>query len=126
MIRRPPRSTLFPYTTLFRSTPVSVNGSRSNTTNYVLDGANNNDHYTNAPNPMPNPDALQEFSVQTNNFSAEFGRNSGAVVNAITKSGTNELHGSSFEFVRNNALNATNFFSPIVNGKKQSDGLKRN
>src|SRR5256885_11705272 len=80
MIRRPPRSTLFPYTTLFRSTPVSVNGSRSNTTNYVLDGANNNDHYTNAPNPMPNPDALQEFSVQTNNFSAEFGRNAGAVV----------------------------------------------
>ena len=55
---------------------------------------------------MPNPDALQEFSVQTNNFSAEFGRNSGAVVNAITKSGTNEVHGSAFEFVRNNAFNA--------------------
>ena len=107
-------------------TPVSVNGSRSNTTNYVLDGANNNDHYTNAPNPMPNPDALQEFSVQTNNFSAEFGRNSGAVVNAITRSGTNQVHGSAFEFVRNNAFNAANYFAPIVNGSKQSDGLKRN
>jgi hypothetical protein len=121
-----PRADVTSGTTYPGVTPVSVNGGRSNTTNYVLDGANNNDHYTNAPNPMPNPDALQEFSVQTNNFSAEFGRNSGAVVNAITKSGTNELHGSAFEFVRNNALNAANFFSPIVNGKKQSDGLKRN
>jgi outer membrane receptor protein involved in Fe transport len=121
-----PRADVTSGTTYPGVTPVSVNGSRSNTTNYVLDGANNNDHYTNAPNPMPNPDALQEFSVQTNNFSAEFGRNSGAVVNAITKSGTNEFHGSAFEFVRNNALNATNFFSPVVNGQKQSDGLKRN
>ncbi|MGH9628724.1 MAG: carboxypeptidase regulatory-like domain-containing protein, partial [Bryobacteraceae bacterium] len=69
-------------------TGVSVNGSRANATNYVLDGAQNNDHYSNAPNPMPNPDALQEFSVQTNNFSAEFGRQSGGVVNAVTKSGT--------------------------------------
>jgi outer membrane receptor protein involved in Fe transport len=65
--------------------PVSVNGTRANSTNYVLDGAQNNDHYSNAPNPMPNPDALQEFSVQTNNFSAEFGRQAGGVVNAITK-----------------------------------------
>ena len=121
-----PRADVTSGTTYPGVTPVSVNGGRSNTTNYVLDGANNNDHYTNAPNPMPNPDALQEFSVQTNNFAAEFGRNSGAVVNAITKSGTNEVHGSAFEFVRNNALNATNYFSPIVNGKKQSDGLKRN
>ena len=49
---------------------------------------------------MPNPDALQEFSVQTNNFSAEYGRSAGAVVNAVTRSGTNALHGSLFEFVR--------------------------
>lgn len=106
---------------------VSVNGSRANSTNYVLDGANNNDHYTNAPNPMPNPDALQEFSVQTNNFSAEFGRQSGGLVNAVTRSGTNDIHGSAFEFVRNNALNATNLFAPILkNGDRQTDGLKRN
>src|SRR4051794_29701095 len=121
-----PRADVTSGTTYPGVTPVSVNGGRSNTTNYVLDGANNNDHYTNAPNPMPNPDALQEFSVQTNNFSAEFGRNSGAVVNAITKSGTNQVHGSAFEFVRNNAFNAANYFAPIVNGSKQSDGLKRN
>ncbi len=107
-------------------TPVSVNGARSNATNYVLDGAQNNDHYSNAPNPMPNPDALQEFSVQVNNFSAEFGRQAGGVVNAVTKSGTNQLHGSAFEFVRNNALNATGFFAPTINGKKLTDGLKRN
>jgi outer membrane receptor protein involved in Fe transport len=121
-----PRADVTSGTTYPGVTPVSVNGSRANSTNYVLDGAQNNDHYTNAPNPMPNPDALQEFSVQTNNFSAEFGRQSGGVVNAITKSGTNDLHGSAFEFVRNNALNAANYFAPIVNGKKQSDGLKRN
>lgn len=105
---------------------VSVNGSRANSTNFVLDGAQNNDHYTNAPNPMPNPDALNEFSVQTNSFSAEFGRQSGGIVNAVTKSGTNDLHGSGFWFVRNQAVNAANFFSPIVNGEKVQDGLKRN
>ena len=108
---------------------VSVNGNRGNSTNYVLDGGQNNDHYSNAPNPMPNPDALQEFSVQTNNFSAEFGRNSGGIVNAITKSGTNQLHGALFEYVRNNSLNAVNFFAPARPGfpnEKLNDGLKRN
>ncbi len=108
---------------------VSVNGNRGNSTNYILDGGQNNDHYSNAPNPMPNPDALQEFSVQTNNFSAEFGRNSGGIVNAVTKSGTNSLHGAAFWYLRNNALNAANFFAPAKAGnpnQKQDDGLKRN
>jgi len=108
-------------------TPVSVNGGRANTTNYILDGAQNNDHYSNAPNPMPNPDALQEFSVQTNTFSAEFGRNVGGIVNAVTRSGTNQLHGSAFEYLRNNSLNAANYFAPLKDdGTKQDDGLKRN
>src|SRR5258708_13560633 len=78
---------------------------------------------------MPNPDALQEFSVLTNNFSAEFGRNSGGIVNAVTKSGSNSLHGAVFWYLRNNALNAANFFSPAKPGQpttKQDDGLKRN
>lgn len=100
--------------------PVSSNGARGNTTNYILDGGSNNDHYSNAPNPMPNPDALQEFSVQTNNFSAEYGRNVGAVVNAVTRSGTNAFHGLGFGYVRDHSLNATNFFTPGVD-----DGLKR-
>lgn len=108
-------------------TGVSVNGGRSNTTNFMLDGAQNNDHYTNVPNPMPNPDALQEFSVQTNSFSAEFGRQSGGIVNAVTKSGTNELHGSAFSFVRNKAMNATPYFGATrADGRRADDGLKRN
>ena len=108
-------------------TAVSVNGGRSNTTNFMLDGSQNNDHYTNVPNPMPNPDALQEFSVQTNSFSAEFGRQSGGIVNAVTKSGTNELHGSAFWFVRNKAMNSTPYFGATrPDGKRADDGLKRN
>lgn len=95
------------------------NGARSNMINYSLDGAGHNDTYTNVSLAMPNPDALQEFSVQTNNFSAEFGRSAGAVVSAVTKSGTNSLHGSLFEFHRNNAANARNFFAAT------DDGLKR-
>jgi hypothetical protein len=108
-------------------TGVSVNGGRANTTNFMLDGSQNNDHYTNVPNPMPNPDALQEFSVQTNSFSAEFGRQSGGIVNAVTKSGTNEVHGSAFWFVRNKAMNATPYFGARrADGRRADDGLKRN
>jgi len=105
---------------------ISINGTRSNSTNYILDGASDNDNYTNAPNPYPDPDALQEFSVQTNNFSAEFGRLAGGVVNVVTKSGTNEIHGSAFEYIRNNYFNAANHFSAVTNGVKSDDGLKRN
>src|SRR5258708_2258849 len=108
---------------------VSVNGNRGNSTNYILDGGQNNDHYSNAPNPMPNPDALQEFSVQTNNFIPEFGRNSGGIVNAVTKSGATWLHGAACWYARNNALTAPNFFAPAKTGspnQKQDDGLKRN
>jgi outer membrane receptor protein involved in Fe transport len=98
----------------------SSTGARGNTTNYILDGGSNNDHYSNAPNPMPNPDALQEFSVQTNNFSAEYGRNMGAIVNAVTRSGSNDYQGLAFGYLRHHSLNASNFFTP-----GQSDGLKR-
>ena len=105
---------------------ISINGTRSNSTNYILDGASNNDNYNNAPNPYPDPDALQEFSVQTNNFSAEFGRLAGGVINVVTKSGTNQIHGSAFEYIRNNYFNAANHFSAFTNGHKSDDGLKRN
>ncbi len=100
--------------------PVSSSGARGNTTNYVLDGGSNNDHYTNGPNPMPNPDALQEFSVQTNSFSAEYGRNVGAIVNAVTRAGTNQFHGLGFGYFRHYKFNANNFFNPGID-----DGLKR-
>ncbi len=102
------------------TSPVSSSGARGNTTNYVLDGGSNNDHYSNGPNPMPNPDALQEFSVQTNSFSAEYGRNVGAIVNAVTRAGTNQYHGLGFGYFRHYKFNATNFFTPGVD-----DGLER-
>jgi Carboxypeptidase regulatory-like domain len=99
---------------------VSANGSRGNTTNYQLDGANFNDEYTNVNAPFPFPDAVQEFSVQTANYSAQFGQNSGGQVNVVTKSGTNRLHGDGFEFNRNAVFNARNFFAA------DRDQLKRN
>jgi hypothetical protein len=99
---------------------ISANGSRANVTNYMLDGGNNVDEYTNVNLPFPFPDALQEFSVETSNYSAEYGQNSGGVVNVITKSGTNEIHGDLFEYVRNREFNARNFFARTV------DPLKRN
>jgi hypothetical protein len=99
---------------------ISSNGARGDGVNYQLDGGSNVDHYTNVNNPFPNPDSLQEFSVQTNNYNAEYGRTYGAIVNIVTKSGTNQLHGSAFEYIRNGALNARNFFAAT------GDKLKRN
>lgn len=104
---------------------VAASGSKANSINYVLDGGDNMDTYRSVANSFPNPDVLQEFSFQTNSYSAEFGGRAGGVVNAVTKSGTNELHGTAYEFTRNSALNARNFFAPIVNGRAVDDGLKR-
>lgn len=99
---------------------ISVNGARGTSTNYMLDGGDNNDPQEGVSAVTPNPDALEEFSVLTNNFGAEYGRNAGAIVNAVTKSGTNKLHGSLYEFVRNDAFDARNFFA-LSKGK-----LRRN
>jgi hypothetical protein len=89
-------------------------------TSYKLDGANNTDIYFQRNNTFPFPDALQEFSIQTSNYSATTGGNAGAMVNVVTRSGTNEFHGGAFEFVRNREFNARNFFA------KDVDRLKRN
>jgi outer membrane receptor protein involved in Fe transport len=99
---------------------ISVNGARGTSTNYLLDGGDNNDPQEGVSAVTPNPDALEEFSVLTNNFGAEYGRNAGAIVNAVTKSGTNKLHGSLYEFLRNDAFDARNFFA-VSKGK-----LRRN
>jgi len=93
---------------------VSINGSRANSNNYLLDGGDNHDPYFNTPAIFPSPDALQEFSIQTNAYGADRGRNAGAFMNAVTKSGTNEFHGTLFEFLRNEKLNARNFFANNV------------
>jgi hypothetical protein len=104
---------------------ISANGTFVGQTNYLLDGGNNVDEYTNVNAPFPMPDAVQEFSVQTSNYSAEYGQNAGGVVNIITRSGTEHFHGDLFEFVRNGDLNAANYFQ-YVNGVKTVDPLKRN
>src|SRR5438046_4184491 len=103
---------------------IAVNGSRQNQISYQLDGGNYVDEYTNVNQPFPMPDALQEFSVQTSNYSAEYGQNAGAVVNIITKSGTNKLHGSGFEFVMTPALNARRLFAPFNLKENGRDHVK--
>jgi hypothetical protein len=99
---------------------VSASGGRGDSVNYFLDGALNEDAYTNIANAFPNPDAIQEFGFETNNYSAKFGGRGGGVMNAVTKSGVNHFHGSAFEYLRYFSLNARNFFSPT------QDSLKRN
>src|SRR5256884_6951491 len=153
MIRRPPRSTLFPYTTLFRSTidaetastlplstrnfltlltlsagantelfdsaalgrgqvTINVNGQRPTNNNFQLEGVNAND--VNLPIldnvPLPNPDTIQEFKTQTSLYDASSGRNGGGNVQVNLKSGTAHYHGDTYEFFRNNVLNANDFF----------------
>ncbi len=91
----------------------SVNGNRTNTTSITIDGSNNLDSGSN--NSIVNNvgiDFIQEVKIQTSNFSAEYGRNSGAAINLVTRSGGNDFHGSLFEFVRNDRLDARNFFAP--------------
>ena len=99
---------------------ISTNGSRQNQISYTLDGGSYMDTFTNVNQPFPFPDALQEFSVQTSNYGAQFGNNAGGVVNVVTKSGTNAFHGDAFGFLRNRVLNARNFF------QVDRDPLKRN
>lgn len=93
--------------------PFSVNGQRAQSNNFLLDGGDSNDLAINVPDTVQgfSPDALQEFRILTNTYSADYGRNSGAIVALISKSGTNEYHGNVFEFFRNRALNATPFFN---------------
>jgi Carboxypeptidase regulatory-like domain/TonB dependent receptor/TonB-dependent Receptor Plug Domain len=89
---------------------ISVNGAREQANNFLLDGVDNNDLAINQYSVLPSIDAIQEFKVQSSDSSAEYGRSGGAQINVVTKSGTNELHGTGFEFMRNRHLDAKNFF----------------
>jgi hypothetical protein len=89
---------------------ISVNGAREQSNDFLLDGVDNNDLYINQYSVLPSVDAIQEFKVQSSDYSAEFGRSGGAQINVILKSGTNQFHGSGFEFLRNRHLDAKNFF----------------
>lgn len=101
-----------------RDASFNVNGQRSELNSFLLDGIDNNAYGTSNQGfsnqvIQPNPDALSEFKVETNNYSAEYGRATGAVINATIKSGTNQLHGEVWEFLRNTDLNAVGFFKPV-------------
>jgi len=99
----------------------SVNGQRDRNNNFMLDGADNND--SSVPGiqggiSSANPDSAQEFRIITNNFDAEFGRNTGAIIDVVTRGGGNQFHGDAYEFGRYNALGARDFFNKKENGKQ--------
>jgi hypothetical protein len=98
---------------------LSTNGTESRQASFRLDGTNHTDSYFQQNQPFPFPDALQEFSIQTSNYSAAQGASAGAVVNAVTRSGTNNLHGGAFGYARDRTFNSKNFFLP------ERDFLKR-
>ncbi len=100
-----------------RDASFNVNGLRSSLNNFILDGVDNNSYGTSNQGfsnqvVQPSPDAVAEFKVQTDNYSAEYGRAGGAIINTSIRSGTNGFHGTAYDFVRNTALNATGFFKP--------------
>ncbi len=99
-------------------TELFVNGNRESSNNYLYDGVDNNDRLTLAIIVRPAVEAIKEFKIQTNLFSAEQGRNPGGQVNVVTKSGGNDFHGAAYEFLRNEALDANNFFSNRAGAKK--------
>ena len=90
---------------------ISINGSRVNANIFYLDGGINSEPGFNGPGIFPSIDLVQEYKVQTNNFSAEFGNTSGGVINVITKTGANEVHGSAYDFLRNDFFDANDFFA---------------
>src|SRR5262249_51857719 len=99
-----------------RTPKISINGARPEQSSFLLDGTDINDVYNKTPGSVGGVllgvEAVLEFEVLTNSYSAEFGRSAGGVVNAVTRSGTNQYHGSLFEFVRNSALDSKNYFDP--------------
>ncbi|HXZ33488.1 MAG TPA: carboxypeptidase-like regulatory domain-containing protein [Terriglobales bacterium] len=92
---------------------VSVNGGRTRANNFSVNGGDANDQFVNLPTVQPTPDSVEEFRVITNAFDAEYGRNSGSVVNVITKSGANNFHGDIYEYFRNTVLDAQGYFNTI-------------
>ena len=93
---------------------ITSGGTLPNQSNYLLDGGNNVDELTNVNAPFPMPDAVQEFSIQTSNYDAQFGQSAGAVVNIVTKAGTAQFHGDAFEFLRNGYFNAKPYFASVA------------
>jgi outer membrane receptor protein involved in Fe transport len=102
---------------------INTAGNREDSVNFMINGINLNDMAQNQITFQPSISTVQEFKLDNQSYSAEYGRNSGAIVNIATRSGTNNYHGSGFEFLRNNYFDARNFFNPV--GKRESQ-LNRN
>ena len=102
----------------------SIGGGRTDSISFLLDGGNNNDLLSNSFVVNPNPDTIAEFRILESNYSSEYGRNAGGIVSVVTKSGTNSLHGTAYDYVRNEALNANNFFNNELGQSRPV--LKRN
>ena len=128
------RNTLENGTDSSRDASFNVNGQRSEFNNFLLDGLDNNAYgtsnqgFSNQAIP-PSPDAIDEFRVQTDNYSAEYGRSAGAVINVSIRSGTNSFHGKAYDYIRNTVFNAIGPFTPPTNpltGKPQKPILIRN
>jgi outer membrane receptor protein involved in Fe transport len=110
-----------------RGKKITINGARPEQNSFLLDGTDINNVYNKTPGSVAGVllgvETVQEFQVLTNSYSAEFGRSSGGIINAITRSGTNKLHGNLFEYLRNSALDAKNYFDP---GTDRIPPFKRN
>ena len=102
----------------------SIGGGRTDSVSFLLDGGNNNNLLSNTYVVNPNPDAIAEFRILESNYGAEYGRNAGGIVSVVTKSGSNSLHGTAYDYLRNEDLNANDFFNN-ENGKARNV-LKRN
>ncbi len=94
---------------------MNVNGNRNGSNNFYIDGGQNTSQWRNGGNMAPNPDAIAEFHLITSNFDAEYGRQPGSVLNVVTRSGANAYHGTVFEFLRNDTVDARNFFQASLN-----------
>lgn len=99
---------------------VSVNGGRARSNNYNVNGGYSSDQFVNAPSIQPSPDTIREFRVISHDYAAELGRNSGSVLNVITKSGADRLHGNLYEYLRNDVLNSKGYFDPEKAAFKQN------
>ena len=104
----------------FPTATISVAGGQANGITYIMDGGTHNDPFNNLNLPTPFPDALQEFKVETSALPARYGHHAASAVNVVTKSGTNEVHGNAFEFIRNYRFNEKNYFATV------KDSLNRN
>src|SRR6202000_1738029 len=101
----------------------SIAGGKTDSVTFLLDGGNNNNLLSNGVVFNPNPDTVAEFRILTSNYTAEYGRNGAGVISVVTKSGTNDWHGSAFEFARNTDFDANSYFN-IQQGLPRND-LKR-